>query len=119
MGWLREKGLQVRDEAPYVVRVTLHALGTDQTETFFGVPPIQSLIFPLALPELTFYRAVRQRGYTRLQMEISDQKTGEMVMETIPSEGAVFFNQYTFLLVFAFQRTDIVPPPLDPFLELQ
>ena len=112
-GWLREKGLRVGAEAPtYLIRVILHAFGTEQSESFVGVPEIQSTIIPFALPELSFYKAIKQRGYTRLNLEVSDKKSGALIDFSPIYEGNVYFNQTVFLLMFGTSSTDIVPPPL-------
>ena len=112
-GWLREKGLHVGTEAPkYLIRIILHSFGTEQSESFMGVPEIQSTFIPFALPELAFYKAVKQRGYTRLNLEVSDKKSGALIAASPVYEGDVYFNQTVFLLMFGTSSTDIVPPPL-------
>lgn len=113
VGWLRQKGLQVRTESPkYQIRIILHAFGTEQSETFFGIPAIQSSIIPFALPELSIYKDVKQRGYTRLNLEVSDKKSGALIATSPAYEGDVYFNQYTFLFVLGHSSTDVVPPPI-------
>lgn len=39
-----------------------------QQDTFFGIPRIQSGLCPISVPELTLYRNVRDRGYSRLSI---------------------------------------------------
>jgi len=112
-GWLQEKGLHVGAEAPkYLIRIILHAFGTEQSEFFVGVPKIQSTVIPFALPELSFYKAIKQRGYTRLNIEVSDKKSGALIASSPVYEGDVYFNHTTLLLIFNHSSTDIVPPPL-------
>ncbi len=111
--WLRKKGLYVGGEAPkYLVRVILHAYGTQNTETFIGIPPIQSTFIPLATPELAIYKNVNQRGYARLNLEVSDKKTGALVAVSPVFEDEVFFEDVVYLFLFELKDTDIVPPPL-------
>jgi len=111
--WLRQKGLRVGTEAPkYLIRVVLHAFGTEQSVTFFGIPAIQSTIIPFALPELAIYKAIKQRGYTRLFLEVSDKKSGALIASSPAFEDDVYYNQYVFLFIFTNDSTDIVPPPL-------
>jgi len=111
--WLRKKGLHVGGEAPkYLVRVILHAFGTQNTETFFGIPPIQSTFIPLATPELAVYKNIEQKGYARLNLEVSDKKTGALVAVSPIFEDEVYYNQRVYLFLFSFKDTDIVPPPL-------
>ena len=113
VSWLRQQGLYVRDEeSTYLVRIILHAFGTEQSQSFFGVPAIQSTIIPFALPELSLYKAVRQRGYSRLSLEVSDKKSGILIASSPVYEGDVYFNQITFLLALGYNSTDIVPPPI-------
>ncbi|GJL51762.1 MAG: hypothetical protein NPIRA01_29890 [Nitrospirales bacterium] len=113
VGWLREKGLQVQSEdGTYLIRVILHAFGTEQSESFVGLPAIESTIIPIALPELSLYKATKQRGYSRLQLEISDTKSGALIASSPIYEDDVYFNQYIFLLAFGRTSTDISPPPL-------
>lgn len=63
---LGELGYHIRkrdEEAGYLVRIIVQALGTTQGKTFFGMPPIQSVLLPFALPELTFYKEQDQTAY--------------------------------------------------------
>jgi hypothetical protein len=111
--WLRKKGLYVGGEAPkFLVRVILQAYGTQNTETFIGIPPIQSTFIPLATPELAIYKNIHQRGYARLNLEVSDKKTGALVAVSPVFEDEVFFEDVVYLFLFEFKSTDIVPPPL-------
>lgn len=111
--WLREKGLNVGTEAPkYLIRVILHAFGTEQSDAFVGIPEIQSTVIPFALPELAIYKAVKQRGYTRLRLEVSDKSTGSLIASSPIYEDDVYFNQYVLFFAFGYSSTDVVPPPL-------
>ena len=111
--WFAEKGLLVDAEnAVYLVRITLHAFGLDKADTFFGIPPIQSLLIPFATPELTVYGSSSRRGYTRFALNIYDKGSGRLLEATPISEAAVFFTHYTLLFIVTWQTTDMVPPPL-------
>lgn len=113
-GWFLSHGYRIVpfDVAPVTVRMIIHALGTERGESFFGIPPItSSLFFPAALPELAIYRMAGQKGLARYQLEIADSKTGGLIHRSPMIEGSVFMNQYTVLLWFTFQRTDLVGAP--------
>jgi hypothetical protein len=111
--WLRKKGLHVGGEAPkYLVRVILQAFGTQNIETFIGIPPIQGGFIPLATPELAIYKNIHQKGYARLNLEVSDKKTGALVAVSPVFEGEVFYEDVVWLFLIGFKNTDIVPPPL-------
>lgn len=86
--------------------------GLDKQDVFFGIPPIQSILFPIALPELTLYRNVRNRGYTRLSIDTTDTTTGRLISRPSVVEASVIFQRYTVLFLFSWQSTDLVPPPL-------
>jgi len=111
--WLAERGLIVgSDRATYRVRVLLHAFGVEKKDTFFGLPPIQSLLIPLALPELTLYRKVRDRGYTRVSLDITEVATGRLTGSPTLVEASVHHEQYTLLFLLSWTSSDLMPPPL-------
>jgi hypothetical protein len=100
-----------RKDAPYVVRVTVLALGTDQGQTFFGMPPVQSVLLPFALPELTLFKAQRQKAYMRYTIDIYDSMTGRLVRSTPWYQGSAYYNQYTVLFFLSFHGTDLSQAP--------
>lgn len=104
--------VRARDmESPYLVRVMAESFGTMQGITFFGMPPVQSLLIPFALPELTLYKQQHQSGYARLHLDIYDSRTGEFLGSSATLVGRTFYNQYTMLFFLTWNRTDIDAPP--------
>jgi len=104
--------VRARDmESPYLVRVMAESFGTMQGITFFGIPPVQSLLIPFALPELTLYKQQNQSGYARLHLDIYDSRTGEFLGSSATLVGRTFYNQYTMLFFLTWNRTDIDAPP--------
>ena len=111
--WFAQRGAVVGGDHPtYRVRVLLHAFGLDKRDVFFGIPPVQSLLIPFALPELTLYRNVRDRGYTRLSIDIADAATGRLVGAPSVAEASVYHEHYTLLFLLSWKSTDLMPPPL-------
>ena len=111
---LGRKGYLVRardKESPYLVRVMAEAFGTMQGITFFGMPPVQSVLIPFSLPELTLYKQQNQSGYARLHLDIYDNRTGEFLGSSATLVGRTFYNQYTIMFFFTWNRTDIDAPP--------
>jgi hypothetical protein len=110
--WLSRRGLLLPKDGKetLLAKVTLDAFGTLQDQTFFGIPPIGGGVIPLALPELALYKAARQRGLTRLSIDIIEKATGRVVSSTPLHEGDAYYNQYTFLFVFNRTLTDLLPP---------
>ena len=82
--WLSRGGLLLPKDGTeaLIAKVTLDAFGTLQDQTFFGIPPIGGGFIPLSLPELTFYKAVRQRGHARLSIDFVEKATGRLVSAT-------------------------------------
>lgn len=113
-GRLGEMGYLVRarsEGATYLVRVLVHAMGTNQGKTFFGIPPIQSLIIPFALPALTLYQELDQLAHVRLHLEMFESATGRFVRSTPWVKGNAYYNQYTVFFFFSFRTTDLIAPP--------
>ena len=113
-GRLGAVGYRVRrsgEEATYLVRILVHAIGTNQGKIFFGIPPIQSVIVPVALPQITLYQKLNQLAHVRLHLDIFETGTGRFVQSTHWTAGTTYYNQYTVLFFFSFRTTDLVSPP--------
>jgi hypothetical protein len=101
-----------RDEQPaYLARVSVESLGTMQGLTFIGMPPVQSVLIPFALPELTLYKHVDQSGYARLHIDVFDHATGEYKGSSVTLIGRTAYDQYTVLFFFTWVDTDMTAPP--------
>ncbi len=113
-GRLGELGFRLvqRDgEATYLARIMVQSMGTNQRKTFFGIPPIQSLIIPFALPALTIYQELDQLAHVRLHLDFYESATGRYVRRTDYVSANTFYNQYTVLFFFTFRHTDLVDAP--------
>ena len=111
--WLSREGLNLPKDGKesLIARVTLDAFGTLEDLTFFGIPQISGGFFPIAVPELVFYKARRQTGLARFSIDFIDKKTGRLIRSTPLYEGDAFYNQFTLLLAVNFLDTDLLPPP--------
>ncbi|MGZ8386412.1 MAG: hypothetical protein ACXWWI_10650 [Nitrospira sp.] len=98
-------------ESPYLVRGMAESFGTMQGTIFVGMPPVQSVLIPFSLPELTLYKNQSQSGYARLHLDIYDNRTGEFLGSTPKLVGRSFYNQYTLLIFATWNRTDVTAPP--------
>lgn len=98
-------------ESPYLVRVMAESFGTMQGTIFVGMPPVQSVLIPFSLPELTLYKHQSQSGYARLHLDIYDNRTGEFLGSSAKLVGRAFYNQYTLLIFATWNRTDVTAPP--------
>jgi hypothetical protein len=102
---------QSRHQARYFLRLLVLALGTEQGQTFFGIPAIQSGFLPIALPELPLYKAQRQKAYMRYRIDIYESATGRFIRSTPWYEGSAYFNQYIVLFFISFRETDLPQAP--------
>ncbi len=112
---LGRRGFRVsaRDtESPYLIRVMAESFGTIQGTVFVGMPPIQSVLIPFSLPELTLYKQQSQSGYARLHLDVYDNRTGEFLGSTPKLVGRAYYNQYTVLILVTWNRTDVTAPPV-------
>ncbi|HWF62116.1 MAG TPA: hypothetical protein VN666_17660 [Nitrospira sp.] len=99
-------------ESPYLVRVMAESFGTMQGNVFVGMPPVQSVLIPFSLPELTLYKRQSQSGYVRLHLDVYDNRTGEFLGSTPKLVGRAYFNQYTVLILATWLRTDVTAYPV-------
>lgn len=103
--------IATQHSASYLVRVMAESFGTIQGTIFVGMPPIQSVLIPFSLPELTFYKNQSQSGYARLHVDLYDNRTGEFLGSSPKLIGRTHYNQYTVLIFATWNRTDIMAPP--------
>jgi hypothetical protein len=101
----------VRDQAKYVVRVMIQALGTELDQSFFGMPQVQGGLIPIALPELPLYKFIRQVGYVRYALNIYETATGRLVMTTPWYTKTAAWRQYTILIFLTFRTSTLTDPP--------
>jgi hypothetical protein len=113
-GWLGERGYIVQDEgekATHRIHVVTGSLGTESGNAFFGMPPVQAALIPIALPELALYKAVYQTGYVKFYFNISEFPSGRFIQSTPPYFAETYYNDYTILTLFSFVKTDLLSPP--------
>ena len=111
-GWLRAQGYRVlNSKKGFKVRIVIQTFGTQQSESFVGIPQISSSVIPFALPELALYKASRQMSLARFKLEILDQDSGRLVHATPFYQGIAYLNQYVLFFGFTFRTTDLTPPP--------
>lgn len=112
-GWLGNKGFLMAspENAQYRIHIVVNALGTEFDETFFGIPPVSGSFLPISIPELSFYKSQNQIGYSNFYLNIFEQPSGRLIYSSPPYMAETFYNDYTILLLFKFNRTDLRHPP--------
>lgn len=111
---LGRMGYRIRDredQPAYRVKISIESLGTMQGLTFVGMPPVQSIIIPFALPELTLYKLQAQAGYARFHLDVFDNFTGEYKGSSATIIGRTHYDQYTALFYITWINTDLTAPP--------
>lgn len=98
------------EEAVYRVRVVTQSFGTEQGTSFFGMPPVQSVLLPFALPELALYKHVHQEGAVRMMLDVFEIATGRLISSSPWYGATTYHDQYTILLFFSFSKTDLRLP---------
>ncbi len=115
--WIGEQGFRLPpegQEATYKIQILVQSLGTEQSQSFFGMPPVQSVLIPFALPEISLYKAQYQSGFTRFRLDIFETITGQFIRSTPWLQASTFYNEYTLLFFIDFHRTNLIGPFEDP-----
>jgi hypothetical protein len=89
----------------------VESMGTNQGRTFFGMPPVQSVLIPFSLPQLTLYQEIDQLSQVRLYLDLYESRTGRFIRSTPSWIGSAYYNQYTIFFFFSFRTTDLVQVP--------
>lgn len=100
-----------RDEAKYLVRVMIQALGTELDQSFFGMPQVQGGLIPIALPELPLYKFIREVGYVRYALNIYETATGRLALTTPWYTKTAAWRQYTIFIFLTFRTSTLTDPP--------
>lgn len=109
--WLGRQGLRIPGDKneQYLLRVMIHAFGTNSNDFFFGIPPIQASLFPISLPELAFYKSSTQSGFTRFTIDIYERATGRYLSSTPTYEGYTYVKGATALFFITFGSSNLNP----------
>jgi hypothetical protein len=111
-GRLGEMGFRIadrEDNADYLVKIIVHALGTEQGESLVGLPQVSVLGF--ALPEIALFKAQNQIAHARFSLDIYERPSNRFLRSTPIYTGDAFHNQYTVFFIFSFRRTDLIQAP--------
>ena len=113
-GWLGKQGFMILQDcgsATYRAQIILQTLGTEQAQSFFGMPAVQVALLPFGLPELPIFKVNYQTGHARFSLEFYENKTGKFVRATPWYRGTTYYNDYTVLFFIEFHRTNLIGGP--------
>lgn len=111
LGGLGYRMVNSESDASFIVRVVVQSFGTNQSTTFFGMPPIQSVLIPFSLPQLTLYQNLSQDGYIRYSLDVVERASGRLFYSTPWYHQRTFYDQYTVLFFITFRKTDLADAP--------
>lgn len=94
-------------DAAYRIRVVIQTFGTEQSVSFLGIPPLQSIFLPFPIPEIALYKNVNEKGLTRLSVSVIESAMGTLISSGPWVGAATYYNQYTVLFVINFHLTDL------------
>jgi hypothetical protein len=118
-GWFGQQGYAIQkneDKASYRINIVTTTLGTELGDSFFGMPPVNSVLIPFSLPELALYKNQYQTGYVKFYMDIFELPAGKLVHSSPFYVAETYYNDYTVLLFFSFSSTNLpLTPELDSF----
>lgn len=111
LGVLGYRIFKREEDASYLVRVVVQSFGTSQSISFFGMPPIQSVLIPFSLPQLTVYQNLAQDGFVRYGVEVIERASGRLLYSTPWHSHRTYHDQYTIFFFFSFRMTDLDEAP--------
>jgi len=111
MRWLGRQGLRMPGDKKetYLLRVMIHAFGTNSNEFFAGLPPITAGLFPISVPELAFFKRATQSGFTRFSIDIYEQASGRLLATTPTYEGHTWAKGNTALFFITWSQSNLNP----------
>jgi hypothetical protein len=81
--------------------------GTNQGETFIGLPSFVVPLIGLPTPEMALFKWQRNRGLVEVQIYAFDAATTAFARKTAPGIGRSKFDNFTLLLFLSFTRDDL------------
>jgi hypothetical protein len=115
-GRLGQQGLIIRKEekdATYRARLIIESLGSTERIRMLGMPATNSVLLPIATPELALWKRVLHQGYTRFYLDIFEIDSGRFIRSTDPQIGTVNLIDYTAFFFFRWRETDMdLPSPI-------
>jgi len=107
-GKLKAHGVRVAGDSPELrLKMFVSVYGTDHDQTLIGVPAFQAPVVNFPVPELAFFKWVRNRGQAELRLWAFDGKGDVIVDAPHPGVGRSKYDDFTVLLFFGFSLSDV------------
>jgi hypothetical protein len=105
---LRERGVIIVAENPELtLTILVGVLGTNQGETFVGIPSFVVPLIGFPTPEIALFKWQRNRGLVEVQIYAFDATTTAFASKTALGVGHSRFDNFTVLLVVSFTLDDL------------
>ena len=106
--WLKAHGVRIAGDSPELkLKLFVAVYGTDHDQTLIGIPAFQAPVVNVPVPELAFFKWVRNRGQAELRLWAFDSKGDVIVDAPHPGVGRSKYDDFTVLLFFGFSRSDV------------
>ena len=106
--WLKAHGVRMAADSPELkLKMFVSVYGTDHDQTLIGVPAFQAPVVNFPVPELAFFKWVRNRGQAELRLWAFDGKGNVIVDAPHPGVGRSKYDDFTVLLFFGFTLSDV------------
>jgi hypothetical protein len=106
--WLKAHGVRMASDSPELkLKMFVSVYGTDHDQTLIGVPAFQAPVVNFPVPELAFFKWVRNRGQAELRLWAFDSKGDVIVDAPQPGVGKSKYDDFTVLLFFGFSLSDV------------
>jgi hypothetical protein len=110
--WMKVHGVRVGGDTPsQKLKMFVSVYGTDRDQTLIGVPAFQAPVVNVPIPELAFFKWVRNRGQAELRLWAFDAKGNSVVDAPAPGIGRAKYDDFTVLLFIGFTRSDVDQRP--------
>jgi hypothetical protein len=108
--WLQSQQVRIATDskqAQLTLKVFAPVVAVDQGQSFAGAPAFTVPILGFAIPEIALFKNLRHSGQAEVEIYTIDGETGKFVDKSPPAIGTARYDDYTFMFVMHFTRTDL------------
>jgi hypothetical protein len=98
-----------KGKAELIVEPRIGALSVDRDRTLFGTPALPVPLVGIEIPEVAFFKRDYQQGVVKLAATTYNPQTGTMVQSLEPVYAFSNRRDWTFLILFSWTTTDLMP----------
>jgi len=100
--------------ADYVLLALAGATGLNRSARLLGILGAGGGFIPVLLPEIVLYKSLREDGFAKTEILLSNAKAGGVVHQSGPAAGKTYARSRVLLFFFRKRETDTsLKPPLE------